>query len=113
MTETLKPCPFCNSELEEPRLVTYYDFYNVSCGDVGCRGWVDDDGRGVRWYPTIQDAIAAWNTRAERTCHDAKPNLSYFFCDSCDMGDGLWIKDGFYRDVKPNYCPHCGAKVVE
>ena len=53
----------------------------------------------------------------ERTCHDIKPQKPFFECDVCGMEDmggrEIWISDGFYRSQKPNYCPNCGAKVVE
>ena len=106
MSELL-PCPFCGGEAEMLTAESMNGGYlfGIMCNDCRSRGDV---------YDTEAEAVEAWNTRAERTCHDVKPNLSYFLCDSCDMGGGteLWIKDGFYRDVKPSYCPNCGAKVV-
>ncbi len=49
----MKPCPFCGST-------------NVSDGsggfemcDVGC----DECGAATEWYPTIEEARAAWNAR--------------------------------------------------
>lgn len=78
---------------------------------------ITEEQTRCKWVTASADEIAAWNSRAERTCHDVKPLLSYFKCDSCGMedmgGTELWIRDGFYRLQKPNYCPNCGCKVVD
>lgn len=128
----LKPCPFCGGEAQvQHQSRELYgdavDWYGVYCKKQFC-GYVSGQS-------TEAEAVAAWNTRsddykqaaeywqrmyeqafAERTCHDVKPSLPYFKCDSCGMedmgGTELWIQDGFYRSQKPNYCPNCGAKVV-
>ena len=76
MTDKL-PCPFCGKD-NKLRINTrkhrdYPDgLFAVKCTRCGIRG---------RYQLTEERAIAAWNTRAERTCQ--------------------------------NYCPDCGAKVVE
>lgn len=115
MTELL-PCSHCGGEAE---LLTFWDFYKFSCKNADCTAHVADapyvqHAEGT-WYGSIDEACAAWNTRAERTCHDVKPSLPFFKCDSCGMedmgGTELWIQDGFYRSQKPNYCPNCGARV--
>lgn len=112
MTELL-PCPFCGGEAKLYSVGTgspHYGHYH----QVVCQGCLTASGA---YWSGEQSAIDAWNTRAERTCHDIKPQLPYFKCDVCgmaDMGGGeIWISDGFYRGQKPNYCPNCGAKVVE
>ena len=104
MTELL-PCPFCGGEAE----LTGFDAPEFWVWCPNCKASTDA-------HTCKGGAIEAWNTRAERTCHDTKPQLPYFKCDVCGMADmggrEIWISDGFYRGQKPNYCPNCGAKVV-
>lgn len=99
MTELL-PCPFCGGEarVQHQSRKLYgdvIDWYGVYCKKQFC-GYVSGQS-------TEAEAIAAWNTRAERTCHykehDALVMLS---CDVCGHGS-------LHR---PNYCPNCGARVV-
>lgn len=50
----------------------------------------------------------------ERTCTNASYRLdeSRFHCSEC--GFGCWVKDvADGRDKLPNFCPNCGAKVVD
>ena len=55
---SLKPCPFCGGEARLYRLEMEYTYYNiVACPD--CRVW-------TRWFASKNDAISAWNTRAEK-----------------------------------------------
>lgn len=55
----------------------------------------------------LENAIKAWNTRAERVCKweavtDPNGKITEFMGEcGCCMG------------YVPNYCPNCGAKVVE
>ena len=107
MSELL-PCPFCGGEAD---VIDYDD----EC-------WVAHqcaNGTSVETnsYETEAEAIAAWNSRAERTCkweleHSGTPydkwrcsKCGYLFVEPrCDQG---------YTDLEPNYCPNCGAKVVD
>lgn len=76
-------------------------------------------GHFIDNYATEAEAIAAWNTRAERTCRNdsLKRDAGVFVCSECgiylDIADMNWDGEddsgGFYD---PNYCPNCGAKVV-
>lgn len=106
----LKSCPFCGCEAEIITAESIHGGYlfGIMCKYCGSRG---------DFHHAEYQAIDAWNSRAERICHDVKPSLSYFKCDSCGMedmgGTELWIRDGFYRLQKPNYCPNCGAMVVK
>lgn len=101
--DELKPCPFCGGEAEMLTAESMNGGYlfGIMCNDCRSRGDV---------YDTEAEAIEAWNTRAERTCHFIE-----------NYGEGCWSKE--HRDGKCsicgeemkgryNYCPNCGAKVV-
>lgn len=94
MTELL-PCPFCGGEAS--KRLFYKGKYRVHCNVC--------DAHSGDVCDTEADAIAAWNTRAERTCkHERMFNLVERECDG---------KRYNWRDMDmPNYCPNCGAKVV-
>lgn len=62
--DELRPCPFCGGEA---RVVgkPHEAVFCVGCGDDTCLGF-----SGLGWlYGTEEEAAAAWNRRAERTCH--------------------------------------------
>lgn len=86
--EELKPCPFCGGEASLMRSNT---LYKVECKDCGVAG-------NVRVFQS--DAIAAWNTRVERTCERGD---EFWECSECGEHG---LRSGW------NYCPNCGAKVV-
>lgn len=111
----LKRCPFCGGEAKA-----------FQHGDVGyvvqcrrCGMW--NAGYHAEWSHITEDefsgfvdeesAIAAWNARAERTCHETTIDKFFRGCDSCG-----WMWEVFYgigKRERPNYCPNCGAKVVD
>lgn len=119
--ETLKPCWFCGDKAytfsQNPKEIGY----SVGCNNDKCRGFI-----GLSWiYATEAEAIAAWNTRhyfeltyedynilldelgvPKRTCKnvDILASRGYFRCSECGMSQEYGI---------PNYCPNCGAKVLE
>lgn len=92
----LLPCPFCGGEAE----IRGDDVLFVQCAKCGTR-------YGDRYYATKAEAIAAWNTRAERICKNVDKYASdgFFICGNCGFGDNA-------IELTPNYCPSCGAKVV-
>lgn len=93
MTE-LKPCPFCGGCDGDP---TAYAS-NQNGWYVYCKC-----GARVGYFKTAEFAIAAWNTRAERTCRNiSEKNWWAFECSEC----GEMIEQGV-----PEYCPSCGARV--
>lgn len=92
----LKPCPFCGGKAA--RAVTDLYFWAIRCGKCGAENGNHD---------TQQEAIEAWNIRAERTCraesHDCGDGVTGLYCSEC----------GNYIDENDKYCPSCGARVVE
>lgn len=109
----LLPCPFCGGKAET---LTFWDFYKFSCKNAECTAHAADapyvqHAEGV-WYGSIDEARAAWNTRAVETCrlieHDADQNgvfkdmrVVYHECSNC----------GKHIDPEWTFCPNCGRKV--
>lgn len=115
MSELL-PCPFCGGEVEMLTAESMNGGYlfGIMCNDCRSRGDV---------YDTEAEAIAAWNTRAERTmenerkatCHYEQTGGTFGFlvCDSCG---GVIIKDYRFnhRSMKPTpFCRWCGARITK
>ena len=102
--EELKPCPFCGGEatLLIDGKYGYYTFHHD--GRAKCPAAYAHNAD----YATEAEAIEAWNTRAERTTRNADKyaDAGFFICGNCGFGDG-----GI--EMTPNYCPNCGAKVVD
>lgn len=115
----LKPCPFCGGK------ASVIDHHNddgsvsVGCADDTCLGF-----SGLGWlYKTEAEAIKAWNTRYERTCRILpKPSDSdfvndwHYLCSECGCEIPVYERNpDDYRVIieHANYCPNCGAKVVE
>lgn len=113
MTE-LKPCPFCGGEAE----LTGFNApeYWVWC--PSCKASTDA-------HTGKENAVAAWNTRAERTCENVnevrengklvKRVARIFKCSACGYGiDDVYMTNerDFMTDDWPRYCSSCGAKVV-
>ena len=94
----LLPCPFCGCEavirIDATRPTSYRDRLRVGCDTVGCRGFYH---AAWAYYETPEQAAEAWNTRAERTCHNEDG-----WCSEC----GHFLHDSF------KWCPWCGRKVV-
>ena len=102
-------CPFCGGEAHIKEVVSACEkLYTVSCSDSECMGY-------ETWLlkPTVDEAVAAWNRRAERTCRmeyneewsgDELYPTECYNCSECHhmTSDGM-----------PSYCPNCGAKVTD
>lgn len=89
----LEPCPFCGGEAEIRGSILLF----VQC--TKCRTRYGDS-----YHANKAVAIAAWNTRAERTCHYVCDNLEWDM-PTCSECGSEWVE-------AYNYCPDCGAKVV-
>ena len=93
MSELL-PCPFCGGEAEAVHEIK--GMWTVECVECGA----------------LVDGIAAWNTRAERTCRNTHENR-WFKCSACGYGfTDLYADDEDDIDEQPRFCLNCGAKVV-
>lgn len=106
--EYLNPCPFCGGKAEsfETFAIANDDelYWIVSC--VRC--WAKS-----AFCDTKEKAIAAWNTRAERTCSNKnteKPYSIFFRCSYCGYPNTSAI-DAQILAADVNYCPSCGALV--
>lgn len=102
MSEMLKPCPFCGGGAHIKEVVSCCEtVYSVGCPDSECMGF-----ETLLCKPTPEEAIAAWNRRAERTCHVERVSTPYHAgpprCSACMMP----------MEPLVNYCSYCGARVV-
>lgn len=110
MSSKLLPCPFCGSEnLYSGENDLYCKNYIVYCYQCGCGTSADDE--------TPEDAIKAWNARAERTCNVINKyattvnRVIHGTCSIC----GKLLRGHLYNDgeeVWQNFCDRCGAKVI-
>lgn len=108
MTNELKPCPFCGGEAIIRTYRTFIDEYH-GIGTkyyVACSECLADRHLGKL---TENEAIEAWNTRAERTCKwtQWEQHSDQYFSTECGR-EFQWATP---YDL-PNYCPGCGAKLV-
>lgn len=107
MTDKLKPCPFCGNTNIACNLVTLADWLHMasfSCTACHPASFAEARGVGDTEEEAIEQAADNWNTRAERTCRPAPMYNTIFECDVCGEID---------TDGVPNYCPGCGAKVLQ
>lgn len=113
MTE-LKPCPFCGLPfrvVNRPWLdgSPGYEIEHVDMLAAAKKGCPME----MACYDTVDDAVKAVNTRAERTCSLKPAHGGGYYCSNCHV----WIGTHSWCDVITEhiarFCPACGAKVVE
>ena len=103
--DNLLPCPFCGGEAE---LVALRDGLGRICKAYA---WCDKCETRGDFYNTEAEAIAAWNTRAERTCQmESVWGTNALQCSECCSYVSTW--DAECEIGKINYCQSCGAKVI-
>lgn len=117
--EELKPCQFCGSEncetykvdetvfSQNQYLTMREDMMKLILWGAGCY----DCSAQVYGFDTEQEAIEAWNTRAERTCENVSEYCNEFYCSNCGCELDFITDNDAMRGGRPNYCPNCGAKV--
>lgn len=115
--EKLRPCPFCGGEAEISHVRDIcrdpQDWYWGKCHSCHISG---------SHYPTEAEAIAAWNTRAERTCHaELNESRTAVVCSECGSSDLLrgweemhdWERTARISTFTTyNYCPNCGRRCI-
>lgn len=125
MSDELKPCPCCgNMHLETTANVN--ESNNLGrCGAVWCECGLHMSAR------SLEEAMARWNARAERTCriewrgevYESEEGIEEdgsYFCTACDQeltGSLAEAWDDYhawgYKGEQPfRNCPNCGAKVA-
>lgn len=107
MTDEPKPCPFCGGEAKVAKEGSWTDqslFYSVFCTCCRSQGY---------WFRTIEEAIAAWNQRAERTCHIVQHGHLFTLSDGTELYESACSECGAYLGDEDNYCSICGARVVD
>lgn len=82
MSETLKPCPFCEGK---PVILTHVENENkvrLMCGVATC-------GAAITWWNPRDEAIAAWNRRASDAQREAAEAMLAALVAICKATDDL------------------------
>lgn len=126
MTRKLEPCPFCGSmssrpwEHEEGCYLRIHGDTQEDWYTAGYHRNSDDfDIVAANEHQfdrhSNEDLIQAWNTRYKRKCHgvknESKPKDQWVRCSECNCG--LWWQDPTTSEHVINFCPSCGAEVVD
>lgn len=111
----LKPCPFCGADGE---IKTSYNgcyekyMYTAVCSNPKC----EVNYLAMKMKPTEAEAIAAWNSRVERTCRIESSYLNDFTSNhECwyELEMQCGYKFTWDEMEPPTCCPNCGARVVK
>lgn len=98
MMNELKPCPFCGGEVSIIEVTERKEGFTeeafIQCEECGF-------SIHHKWL-SVETLIEYWNKRAERTCKIVK-----------DMFDWKCGECGKVITEQVNYCPECGARVIE
>lgn len=142
MSEELKPCPFCEGEvsvvvLDDEGNIRDKEYerdpysglsYAVAHDDPNGACPIATYDEPLPWLYDSRDAVVhAWNRRAERTCRveAERRKLSQTqtavvkTCSGCGFEFGVEKENTLPFEVTlnvvvpPNYCPHCGARVIK
>ena len=114
-TKLMKDCPFCGGA---PRLDSNHNVkvYCTNCLAEGAAVGMDEAESRTE---AEHDAIMNWNMRTERTCYNNGCMCEYvddvkvFYVQlTCGCNVATARIDGV-TTFAPNYCPSCGAKVIE
>lgn len=102
---TLLPCPFCGSHQVDLQGDDELGWL-VACAH--CHATACD-------CAIKADAVEAWNTRAERTCHVESMHgyTDPFASTRYSVGLSCHTLEDWPDREPPEFCPWCGAKVVE
>ena len=121
MIEELKPCPFCGGEAEVWN--HHYEEKDITLWLVRCKERPYEAERACYAsdsfisFDTKEEAIEAWNTRAERTCKNVYDEMKMGACDNgfecSECGEKVEDCEGYHVKGTWNYCPGCRAKVVD
>lgn len=124
MTE-LKPCPCCGpkafiipSTKCDPQAGKHCWTAELRCHECG----LNISRSAATEKEALYEAIKAWNTRAERTCHPVRRSGKEFseedknttleaLCSEC--GDFLGEAQDVFSYDRDWFCSNCGAKVVK
>lgn len=132
MSELLE-CPFCGSvrapevsDVGECEECSKFDdcgrrLENRTC--EGCDRWerpmfvvcnynISGCGASGPYRKTEAEAIAAWNSRAERTCENKSKSGTSFWCSKCDAATSDGFADIGGKLARFNHCPNCGRRCI-
>lgn len=97
MSELL-PCPFCGADSTQLYVAKTYDSVKIGCLSCSVQFLL------ANHFGNDKEAVvSAWNTRAERMCKRFWTGAE-MVCSRCAHQ---------LNDATANFCPNCGAKVVE